>query len=186
MWQTPTYAWFVPRRDLRAILDKTDDGELCNGVVFDLIEEDVRLDTRRGTDHERTVVLVWCADGVINNGGFHFLFEQAWPDDASFGLLIDALTEIGCVECAEAVADLIALFPCRFVPPDIGDRLHVYLNAPQAERERLDKRYWKSSDELPAKLAAYIRANRTAFEAELNPPSTPATGPTTGPPSTPA
>ena len=58
----------------------------------------------------RAVLLTWHTMGIIDNGGFHYLFECAFSGDPGFKLTAEAFDEIGCHSAAEAVRGAIPLF----------------------------------------------------------------------------
>lgn len=72
---------------------------------------DVGDDVSRLSAADRTVVAVYGAQGVIDNGGLRFFFENNWPAKPPYALFIDAYLRIGAVEVAGLVDRAARRFP---------------------------------------------------------------------------
>jgi hypothetical protein len=59
----------------------------------------------------RTVVIIYSAQGIIDNGGFQYFFESDFPETPDYSVFIDAYRRIGATDDAEAIARAISLFP---------------------------------------------------------------------------
>jgi hypothetical protein len=87
--------------EIDKLLEKEDDFELCDELFK-------RLDTRYGDDHDvsnyreehRVVLLVWHAGGIIDNGGFQYLFEGTFDGDPHFAKTAAAFRAINAMKCA--------------------------------------------------------------------------------------
>lgn len=160
----------MPTRDSAA----TDaDFDLCNSyhtAVVDHHGADLSADNLPVA--HRAVLLTWHAMGIIDNGGFQYLFEGDFEGDPGFALTADAFDEIECKPAADAVRAAIALFPDGGVPTDIDKRLELFQATPESKRNELNSKFWAASDvgkgDVCVKLATYIRNNSDAF-SELNP-----------------
>jgi hypothetical protein len=60
---------------------------------------------------ERTIVVVYAAQGVIDNGGFQYLFESDFPGCPPYSLIVSAYRRIGAREAAECLDRAIRMFP---------------------------------------------------------------------------
>jgi hypothetical protein len=59
----------------------------------------------------RTVVLVHAAQGIIDNGGLQYFFENDFPGRPPYSVFVDAYRAIGAHEEARAIAEAVKLFP---------------------------------------------------------------------------
>jgi hypothetical protein len=154
--------------DSRRHLATEADGDLCDAQFIAIVDHyggDLKVN-ELPVPH-RTVLLVWHAMGIIDNGGFQYLFEGDFSGDPGFTLTADAFEEIGCVSAAEAVRGAIALFPNGKVVADIDERLRLFQSTPESQRTNLTKKFWKASDvgmgEICLKLVTYIRSHQAEF-----------------------
>ncbi|MEZ6080273.1 MAG: hypothetical protein R3C56_32770 [Pirellulaceae bacterium] len=51
----------------------------------------------------RTVVTIYAAQGVIDNGGLFYFFESDWPNNPPYSLFADAYRRIGRKEAGDAI-----------------------------------------------------------------------------------
>jgi len=108
-------------------------------------------------ENERVVVLVWTAAGIIENGGFRYLFGSVLPGDAKCAHTIIALTRIGCVKAAEIVQRAVCLFPdCLPHRYDV-ERIRWYESQPEDIKVLLDTEFLNELDNITTGLAKYIR-----------------------------
>lgn len=139
---------------MRSPLDELNDFELCNRVFLMIGERyGEQIDLNRENEAEQTVTLSWHVSGIVGNGGFEFLFEGTIHDDPNYRLSAQALRRIGCARAAESLEAAIAAASLE------GRISHVkYLDVPTAERGRLDGTFFDDTEDLPARLATFIRA----------------------------
>ncbi|MGE3804137.1 MAG: DUF4375 domain-containing protein [Gemmataceae bacterium] len=152
----------------------TDDLDLCS-EVFNLIvrHHGGDFDAAALTVEQQTVLLAYHAKGIIDNGGFNYLFEGDFPGDPHFELTARAYGTLGCQQAAEAFRQVFALFPEGKPPRDRGKRLQQYRAGPGERRGGCDDLFWKGSKDLFATLADYIRAHRAAFTDLIDRPLAP-------------
>jgi hypothetical protein len=67
---------------------------------------------------------VYCAQGVIDNGGLQYFFESDWPNKPPYSEFSDAYRQIGAVDCAEALDRAVALFGFENPHLDMERRQH--------------------------------------------------------------
>jgi len=115
-------------------------------------------------DHPHPTIHLSRCPAVDTICGFRFLFEGYFEGDPGFVYTTAAFRVIECNEAAEAFKEGLALFRGNLPPEDIGERLEVYLKWPEKARNRINERFWDSNEDITAKLAEYIWANRAAFE----------------------
>lgn len=59
----------------------------------------------------RTIVLIYSAQGVLDNGGFQYFFESDFPGIPSYSVFVDAYRRIDAHEAAAALESALAIFP---------------------------------------------------------------------------
>ena len=59
----------------------------------------------------QTLVLIYSAQGVIDNGGFQYFFESDWPGSPKYSVFSNAYRAIGANQVAVALDQATALFP---------------------------------------------------------------------------
>jgi len=152
-------------KSLRKLLSEPNDFKLCNGLFLRIYEHHGQetIDVSEISAEERVVFLVWHASGIIDNGGFRYLFEGDFKGDPDFALTAEAFRATGCKEAAEAVLQTLAMFPNSRPPNDIGERLRYYLKRVKRWPTDLDSRFWDTQDDLRKSLGDYIRSHADAF-----------------------
>lgn len=106
---------------------------------------------------ERVVALVWTVAGIVENGGFRYLFGSVLPGDESCKLTINAFKKIGCLKVAEILDRAIHLFPNGEPHGDDHDRVAWFEQQPEQMRNQLDTAFWDELDNITLSLARYIR-----------------------------
>lgn len=134
------------------------DFELCNGTWRKIADkynnEPIATDFN---DFERIIMLIWTVTGIIENGGFQYLFESEIPGDNNYLLTIDAFKEIGCLGCVEIIKEALSIFPHCKIPTDSDVRLRIYNSEPQEHRDSMDTRFWNEIPNITKSLAEYIK-----------------------------
>jgi uncharacterized protein DUF4375 len=77
-------------------------------------------DPRRLPVADQTVIAVYGAQGVIDNGGFRYFFESDWPCRPPYSMFSEAYRRIGAVAAARALDQAVDLFP--FARPHLARR----------------------------------------------------------------
>ena len=111
------------------------------------------------SEHERIVALVWTVTGLVENGGFHYLFESCLPGDPYFKATIKAFEKIGCSQVVDIFKRALSIFPDCEPPIDDSLRISHYENLSEKIRNDTDTDFWQEMDNITRLLAAYIRAN---------------------------
>lgn len=147
-----------------SLLDETDDDRLIDEVWKRLIARwGAMTEASRLPPIARNVIVTYSAGGIIDNGGFRYLFEHRFVGDEDFVYTAAAFRAIGS-RGADSVAGALALFSNNSPPADIQERLAIYLAVPDEIRERIDNSFYKSAD-WQGKLAAYVRSHREELAA---------------------
>ena len=152
--------------EVESLFSDAGDFDLCDGVFVKIGDErGHEIDVTQYTVQERTVVLVWHASGIIDNGGFEYLFGGDFPGDPGFQYTAAAFEAIGCERAVDAFNEAFALFPDSQLPSDVDERMDIYVRTPESRREEINTRFWEVGwdDEIEKKLAEYIRSNKEHF-----------------------
>jgi hypothetical protein len=111
----------------------------------------------------QTVVVIYSAQGVIDNGGLEYFYENDFPDNPPYSLFVSAYRRIGAVEAANCIEQSAAMFP--FPDPHLHQKKRDRFLDRKASRafsvlsDRIcgDESVWKN-------LALYVKNNRAAFK----------------------
>ncbi len=140
------------------------DLDLCDHTYAQMIKHyGDDLDVSKCKESDQPVLLVWHAAGIIDNGGFQYLFEGTFKGDPYFARTAQAFKTIKAMKCAAAFDNALRLFPDSKPPTDIEKRLQVYQSVVQTEREAIDIDFFRESSRLKTLLAAYIRDHQDAI-----------------------
>ena len=106
-------------------------------------------------------MLVWHSSGIIDNGGFEYLFSGDFDGDPEFKITAEAYKTVGLTGGYEAFQEAFKLFPNGKIPHDAEDRIQQYKMADESVREAINRKHWKDGweDLREKKLAQYIRDN---------------------------
>lgn len=55
-------------------------------------------------------LLVYSAQGVIDNGGFQYFFEMDWPNNIPYSEFVEAYRQIGALESANSLEQAVRMF----------------------------------------------------------------------------
>ena len=119
------------------------------------------------------------AQGVLDNGGLQYFFENDWPQNPPYKVFIDAFRRVGAKEAADWLEDAAAMFPFEN-PQDDYKRRRQFLDDLKAKEggddsiiDKLGDRLITLSDDTYKRLVMYVRGNIAEFkttEAEPPPP----------------
>lgn len=149
-----------------ALLAEANDFDLCDGT-FKLIGDRYHhwVDASRYSPEERVVMLVWHASGIIDNGGFEYLFSGDFDGDPDFRLTAEAFKTARLMRGYQAFQDAFALFPDGKVPRDSEERYEQYAANDPDVRDEINVKFWREGwdHECERKLAQFIRENAPAL-----------------------
>lgn len=152
-----------PKTVLEAIAHG-DDHEVCDAAYQTLLKKHgAGLSAAQLTKEEQAVLLPYHALGIIENGGFNYLFEGDFAGDPHFHRTAEAFETIGADDAAAAFRMALALFPDSKPPIDIDERLRIYRRGTGERRHEIDVQFWDAGKGVTSKLAAFIRANLDIF-----------------------
>ncbi len=112
----------------------------------------------------QTLVLVYSAQGVIDNGGFEYFFESDWPGSPNYSLFSNAYRTIGADRIAEAIDQAVEFFP--FNQPHLNSGLRIeFLESIPADHALVQLGDSACGDEsVWVHLSEYVRQNAQVFE----------------------
>ena len=145
--------------EIDALLDLTDDFELCNGVFGRFADFNNEIDVDSYSEEERVVTLVWHASGIIGNGGFEYLLEGDFNGDSGFIYTAAAFKTIGAAESYAAFQRALGAFGGHY-PTDPKQRIAAFHCLPEHERTAINRQFWDDDDNMRSGLARYIRERR--------------------------
>lgn len=87
----------------------------------------------------RNVALVCCAQGVIDNGGLRYFFENDWPGQPPYVVFADAYRAIGADDLAVAIETAALDFPFPAPERDASARNAFLAQAGEARFEALER-----------------------------------------------
>ncbi len=154
-------------REFKRLFAEANDFDLCNGIfllIGDRFHHCIEADKYNET--ERVVMITWSAMGIIDNGGFEYLFSSDFDGDPGFRLTFGVFETLGVERAVSAFREALALFPDSVPDPDLETRMHRYKQVPEETRESINRKFWSAGwdNEIVTRLAAYIREHQT----ELN------------------
>ena len=140
--------------------------------IFNLIEwasKDVHRDQNSPSwspyKLDEPLMTFWAVDqaqGVTDNGGFQYFFENDWPEKPPYSLFVEAFRRIGAQEAADCLEQAVAMFPSTSPHLDYQMRRnHMdFLQANEAEKysafEKLGSRLIDFGGDTFTRLATYI------------------------------
>ena len=89
-------------------------------------------------DPYKTVAIIYSAQGVIDNGGMGYFFENDWPNNPPYSVFADAYERIGRVDAARALRDALKSFD---VPNPERNR-KARMEYMKAHQERFNGMVW--------------------------------------------
>src|SRR3954462_213387 len=78
------------------------------------VYRDQKLPSWSAYQLKEPLLTVWAveqAQGIIDNGGFQYFFENDWPENPEYSLFVDAFRRIGAAEAADCIQDAASMFP---------------------------------------------------------------------------
>lgn len=115
--------------DVEKVMNIVVDDDLCSKLFdFMLKHYGERLRVSECKEKDQVVILVCHASGIIENGGFQYLFEGNFKGDPDFARTAAAYRTIKATKCADAFMQALALFPGSRPPIDVEKRLNLYQN----------------------------------------------------------
>ena len=112
-----------------------------------------------------TFLLVYSAQGVIDNGGYQYFFEADWPGNPPYSKFIEAYSEIGCEKQSHDIERVVTTFP--FENPHLNERERVKFIETNYDEDNLEVQGWGEmlcgDNEVWEKLESYYLENINDF-----------------------
>lgn len=153
--------------NLNESLDQQDDETLLMQVI-ELITNREGFDIGLIPQAHRDVVAAVTAQAIIDNGGFRYFFASNFSGKPDYQMFIDAYTNIGAKEAADAINQALLLFP-NGTPPEALDEREKYLEAIFSSDSLSGKQLGEIESKITGKVehyalaADYVRARRELF-----------------------
>jgi len=144
------------------LLAEAGDWDLVNGTSHKIGDRYGHwVDATQYTPEEKVIMLVWHSSGIIDNGGFEYLFAGDFPGDPDYHITAEAYKTAELWRAYEAFQEAFALFPEGKVPHDRAERNEQYQAANRSARDRLNRKLWQDTYDGTGerKLAEFIRKN---------------------------
>jgi hypothetical protein len=154
---------------INELISHASDDELVRDIYWRIVKAhgDNNTDVSTCSEHERVVVLVDLATGIIGNGGFEYLFENDLKGDPDFLFTAAAFKKAGLERSYSAFLEAFSLFPRGKVPRYRKRRVQLYGAIDEGRRLEINRKFWQdgiSGDCLvERKLAQYIREHPASF-----------------------
>ena len=134
--------------------------ELCSSVYKKIASKSSSEDWfSELNDTELTIIYVWYISGVIENGGFEYLFSSRLPGDPYYLTTIKSFKKIKCQVAADIIKEAISLFPYGKISTDDETRKEIFANLPLETRDALASSFFQELAGITGKLANFIRKN---------------------------
>lgn len=112
-----------------------------------------------------TFLMVYSAQGVIDNGGYIYFFESDWPNNPPYLKFIEAYFAIGCINQSQDIARVVSTFP--FDDPHLNKQERARFIEANYDEDALEVKSWGESlcgdVEVWEKLEAYCTKNKSDF-----------------------
>jgi hypothetical protein len=109
------------------------------------------------------------AQGIIDNGGFQYFFENDWPENPEYAVFVDAFRRIGAVEAADCIQDAVSMFPSSAPHLDCDmrrehmDFLREKEGMDESVMDKLGYRVIDLGGDTMIRLAGYVRKHLDSF-----------------------
>jgi hypothetical protein len=110
----------------------------------------------------QTVVVIYSAQPVIENGGLEYFYERDWPHNPPYSLFASAYGRIGAIEAAECIEKTSLMFPFKAAHRHRPRRERFIEREAPPEFRTLSARICGDRS-VRDKLARYVENHRSAF-----------------------
>lgn len=91
-------------------------------LVFQKYTISDKFDIENISEPERSLIAVYTAQGIIDNGGLSYFFESDFPDENAYTVMAESYRNIGKNSQPEAIEKVLAIFPNSKPHSDLRDR----------------------------------------------------------------
>jgi hypothetical protein len=113
------------------------------------------------------------AQGIIDNGGFQYFFENDWPENPEYAVFVDAFRRIGATEAGDCVQDAASMFPSSAPHLDCDmrreymDLLRAKEGVDESVMDKLGYRVMDLGGDTMIRLASYVRSHLDSFPTAM-------------------
>lgn len=111
------------------------------------------------------LLMIYSAQGVIDNGGYKYFFESDWPMQPPYSRFVEAYAAIGCDKQAADLARVVATFP--FDNPHLEAEKRNQFMDENYDEETFSVNGWGDmlcgDEEVWTRLEAYYLKNTSEF-----------------------
>ena len=137
--------------------------QVCSKCYDELVEHyDDDPDVSMIPEAHRTVLLIWMAIPLIENGGIEYFLEHDIKGDPDFKLTLAAFDRVGCRVATDAFRDFLTL-----------RQRDTSSSNDNEEKEKLNRRFWSvgttGNCDLVVALARYIQKHEAELKVTTKP-----------------
>lgn len=112
----------------------------------------------------QTVAIIYTVQGMFDNGGFRYIFENDFPFSPPYSLFSDAYRRIGAIEAADLLDKAVAIFPFE-TPQLFQDKRNEFMDSLDESHEMFelgnevcgDARIWSALEKYAKQHASSFR-----------------------------
>jgi len=162
-----TTHWGTTMTELDKLMNETDDEALLMQVL-EAINNKEDFDIGQIPEEHRHVVAAVTAQAIIDNGGFRYFFSSHFKGRSDYQMIVEAYSEIGAKESADAINQALLMFP-NGEPPEALDEREKYIEAIFGKDSKFAKEVGEIESKVFGKLenyslaANYVRENVEKF-----------------------
>jgi hypothetical protein len=154
-------------RTIKSAFEQPGKFEFCNDVFLLYSDINNSIDVARMSEHERVIVLAWHFGGIIDNGGFGYLYSANIRGDPHYRYTANAFKTLGCNHIVTAFEESFRWFPDNTPPSDVHLRRHHLALVEEDEEGRVSCMFFEQSSQLEDFMEKYIRTHRASIEIDL-------------------
>jgi len=152
---------------IEALLQENDDEALLMQVL-EAINQREDFDIGDIPAEHRHVIAAVTAQAIIDNGGFRYFFASHFKGRADYQMIVEAYSQIGAKESADAINQALNLFPDGAPPEALDERekcLRNIFDEDSAQAKTLHDIEAKVSGKMEnySLAAQYVRENAEKF-----------------------
>jgi len=108
----------------------------------------------------KTIVLIYSAQGVLDNGGLVYFFESDFPKNPPYQLFIEAYNKIGATEIALALTSALTFFKIENPEKNIEARLEFLRSLPNYHYGYYPHEFLKLNEAIIGNVEVWKQLNR--------------------------
>jgi hypothetical protein len=115
----------------------------------------------------KTVVVIYTAQAIIDNGGFQYFFGQDFDNNPPYSFIADAYRQIGARSAASLIEEAVSLFPFNDPHLHQDQRLAFLQNESNPDYQRIEELGDQlcGDESIWEKLEKYVNNNKADFKS---------------------